>query len=1074
MTDGSRAAERKKIAILGGGMGALATAYELTRTPELRARHDVTIYQMGWRLGGKLASGRTPGAWQRNEEHGLHVWLGFYENAFMMLRGVYDQLVPDRGEAFQAWTDAMRGQSFTPLGERYGDDWTTWAVTWPENADIPGSGSVLLTPWGAVTELVSAVERFVEMLRRHPAAPLTTKAAVTQHALGDEVRELLSEALAVEEVAAEAAAVEMLSLAVRWVHAFEGNHEKFSAEHHGGLSSLLERFLVALSQALDGGKEHPAIRGLFHVSVLGVAITRALLDPRSGFLLTADLSALDRFELRELLKRHSAFGWVIDNADELRAFYDLAFAYENGEIERPNVGAGAAIRCILRIVATSKGYVLYLPQAGFGEAVIAPIHRVLRQNGVRFRFFHRVTRLELDRTRNGIARVHFAEQARALGGEYRPTAYLPPSEGHGGVWYWPSEPFWEQLEGGDELRRAGVNFESKWRQPERTRPVVVERGVDFDEVVLAIAPPAFMQLDGEPTLADELFRERPAFRAAIHALGVVPTLSVQLWMRQDLAGLGWRDPKPAMVAAPELLDVWADMTQVLPFERFVGADLPRSVHYFCCIYPTRLYARPASDRTVPDRAEAEVHRIAREWFDLHTGLLWPRATRADRPSALDDAALSAPDGLKGEARFAAQFFRANVDPTECCVASLAGTTAARLGPRGAGFENLVLAGDWTRSVTNTACVESAVSSGKAAARAICGEPRVIPGEDFFFGLGRRGEKEGDVEATRRDSRAGLPKYVSFHGSAEQSAMPPGKVQNGRCYYFAFPCDPARAQAFVDAKLNAPSAGAVRYHVLGTSVLVSMLAADKLFSTGEVTGYLQDRECGVWLPLVVDQRDAKPRFRLVLWMPYVLIDNCSGMATGREVWGFRKEMSSLVIPQDPWDATTFVASATIFREFAPESFGRDEPLVTIRRTKKLGLARGTWVETSHAFEAIVRGIAGEAGQLGVHGLEEEGEILLDVAELVSARNVPIVNLKQFRDAEDPTLACYQALVESPIHLDALHGGWGLDGEYELDVTPCESHQIARDLGLAPQRVPATFAFWIDFDFSALAGKVVWKA
>ena len=39
-------------------MAGLVAAYELSRPPELRARYEVTVYQLGWRLGGKLASGR--------------------------------------------------------------------------------------------------------------------------------------------------------------------------------------------------------------------------------------------------------------------------------------------------------------------------------------------------------------------------------------------------------------------------------------------------------------------------------------------------------------------------------------------------------------------------------------------------------------------------------------------------------------------------------------------------------------------------------------------------------------------------------------------------------------------------------------------------------------------------------------------------------------------------------------------------------------------------------------------------------------------------------------------------------
>jgi uncharacterized protein with NAD-binding domain and iron-sulfur cluster len=79
----------RNITIVGGGMAALSAAFELTRTEDLRARHSVTIYQMGWRLGGKGASGRDRDG--RVIEHGLHVWFGCYENAFHLLRSAYSE-----------------------------------------------------------------------------------------------------------------------------------------------------------------------------------------------------------------------------------------------------------------------------------------------------------------------------------------------------------------------------------------------------------------------------------------------------------------------------------------------------------------------------------------------------------------------------------------------------------------------------------------------------------------------------------------------------------------------------------------------------------------------------------------------------------------------------------------------------------------------------------------------------------------------------------------------------------------------------------------------------------------------
>ena len=78
----------KKVAILGGGLGSLSTAFALTNESNWKERYEITIYQTGWRLGGKGASGRNldPDYQYRIEEHGFHVWMGFYDNAFAMIK----------------------------------------------------------------------------------------------------------------------------------------------------------------------------------------------------------------------------------------------------------------------------------------------------------------------------------------------------------------------------------------------------------------------------------------------------------------------------------------------------------------------------------------------------------------------------------------------------------------------------------------------------------------------------------------------------------------------------------------------------------------------------------------------------------------------------------------------------------------------------------------------------------------------------------------------------------------------------------------------------------------------------
>ncbi len=49
---------KKRIAVLGGGPASMAAVYEMTSKPGWNEQFDITVHQMGWRLGGKCASGR--------------------------------------------------------------------------------------------------------------------------------------------------------------------------------------------------------------------------------------------------------------------------------------------------------------------------------------------------------------------------------------------------------------------------------------------------------------------------------------------------------------------------------------------------------------------------------------------------------------------------------------------------------------------------------------------------------------------------------------------------------------------------------------------------------------------------------------------------------------------------------------------------------------------------------------------------------------------------------------------------------------------------------------------------------
>jgi len=129
---------KQKIAVLGGGAGALFAVLAITQQADWRDRYEIVVYQLGWRLGGKGASGRDPDRGWRNVEHGLHVFGGFYHNTFAWLRACYrDWAAIDPARAIRFDDAFLPLNSFT-LEEGSGAHWRHVDVDFPANPRQPG------------------------------------------------------------------------------------------------------------------------------------------------------------------------------------------------------------------------------------------------------------------------------------------------------------------------------------------------------------------------------------------------------------------------------------------------------------------------------------------------------------------------------------------------------------------------------------------------------------------------------------------------------------------------------------------------------------------------------------------------------------------------------------------------------------------------------------------------------------------------------------------------------------------------------------------------------------------------
>jgi uncharacterized protein with NAD-binding domain and iron-sulfur cluster len=709
---------RLKIAVLGGGMSGLAAAFELTKTEALRARHEVSVYQMGWRLGGKLASSRDEAA--RNLEHGLHVWFGFYENAFRLLQEVYAVTPPPPESGIHAWTDAFKPTSLGGAGVSVDGKWSFVPVTWPVQGGYPGDGTDIHLVWDALTHMLGWLGEALTELTHGTKTPTVASPdpALLREALapgqdGGGIGDPHTDRLAGSSHFSIADAFHAAHL---WAGSLGGGSV---TRHHEAIVELVGEADRQVRARPSGSDPRWILIG--EAIHLCAAVTRGVLADL--LLKNQPLESIDDQDFRAWIIGHGADPKLAAESSLLRVLYDTVFQYRDGDFAFPSYSAGSALGMMLRMSVTYKGAIMYLLQTGFGEGVISPVYNALLEAGVAVRFFHKVTGLELSADGARIERLRIDRQALIKDGDYRPTVRI------GGLDCWPTQPFWDQLEGGEALKAAGVNFESAWCVQPPAQRLCLQAGRDFDAVVLALPPGAYKPRDGDPGPCAELIAQGGAFADYINAIALTPTLAVQLWSDRTLEQLGWTLGPIATAAGVHPLDAWADMSQVIRLEK-PRADGPVSLYYLCGTMASTLYRQPPDDAGAPARGEEEARRLAVEWLNDAARDIWPNAATE---TGFRWEVLSDPGGRVGEARLDAQYIRANVDPCECCSISLAGDSRYRLYPDQTGFTNLFLAGEGARQGFNASAVEAAVMSGMAASRAICGEPTKIIGYDFLTG-----------------------------------------------------------------------------------------------------------------------------------------------------------------------------------------------------------------------------------------------------------------------------------------------------------------------------------------------------
>lgn len=457
------------------------------------------------------------------------------------------------------------------------------------------------------------------------------------------------------------------------------------------LTELIPNFL------LPPNLQNPIRAQLFEFTSILVkgTIAEIALSPKS-------FDDFDGIDFRAWMKKHGASDAIL-NGPVTQIPYDGVFAYPGPDTNSPMLGAGLAIRGLLRLAFFYETAPYFVMNAGMGECVFAPIYEVLKARGVAIEFFTKVTEVHMAGT--VCDKVVLQRQAKVTAGVAAYDPIVPIATARGSVPAWTRDFDPAQLDGGAAL--VGKDFFSD-AEPYFVSTETLAIGTDFDHVVCALPAPVTSRvltgIAGNPELS------------AIGAIPTVCTMQVQMWSDQKSEDLGWKYGSVALGGFFQPLDTMLESTRLLPVEPW-PAPGPQSLMYACGPFtpgwggdPTL----PAFHTAMDTAARTMARTFAKDnWVKVYSnadaggGELDFSVVYSPAPPPLD--------------HFDDAYVRANVNRSDQYVFCAPGGLVNRPRPTAATRKNLHFAGDWTRNGIDVPCMEGTTMSALYVAEAITGE-----------------------------------------------------------------------------------------------------------------------------------------------------------------------------------------------------------------------------------------------------------------------------------------------------------------------------------------------------------------
>jgi hypothetical protein len=309
----------------------------------------------------------------------------------------------------------------------------------------------------------------------------------------------------------------------------------------------------------------------------------------------------------------------------------------------------------------------------------------------------------------------------------------------------------------------------------------------------------------------------------------------------------------------------------------------------------------------------------------------------------------------------------------------------------------------------------------------------------------------------------LPKFIELPGSS--TYRHPFPLNSTNMQTFVLKASWERLRAVTDQWLN--HAGSLYRFVPLPFVVCNPTWISRIGWTPQGQGWMHETDFNFGF-FVAAFRDLVVFDHFAVAQAYLVVDNPITVASGREIFGFRKVFGTMEYVVDTWQPAA--AATWVYKSYGPD---QELELAEVARIVPPVPGAATGKAVWEDIKMLERLLATDAGLAALVKIEQ-------LIEAIATQDLRVIQLLQVRDVEDPLSAGYQALIEFPMQIDRMHSAWLLPPGYRVQLTDYPSYPLISDLGIEVQEVDGKYmadsvlSFQVNMDCTLATGKVLHAA